>query len=384
MRALVLGGAGLQGSGGARWLAKKDEISGIIVADINLEGAKKVADQIGDKAEAVRIDVAHRESLISLMKSADIVVNFSGPFVKYGVDVVKAAIEARVNYVDIMDDIEPIPDLLALDKFAKEAGVTILCGMGNSPGLTDLYAKYAFHKLDRTDEIQWAFMASLPADPSPTVQGHRIAMFGPRVPVIRNGDITYVRGGSARELIDWPEVGPVTAAVCAHPEPLMMLPNIKGVREASVKGSFSVEEFNQLAWHLSGDLALGSLKPLQVGEVTITSYDFIRYFVVSDEFKQTEIYRTILEKNQAIGECMGVRVVAKGQKDRKRVRYVYKYFSRDRNKPIYTPAVVGAHMVATGKIRLPGVSFPEALDPGPVLGELAKNGIVAEETVEYE
>ena len=42
MRALVLGGAGLQGSGGARWLAKKDEISGIIVADINLEGAKEM------------------------------------------------------------------------------------------------------------------------------------------------------------------------------------------------------------------------------------------------------------------------------------------------------------------------------------------------------
>jgi hypothetical protein len=48
---------------------------------------------------------------------------------------------AKVRYVDICDDLAPTREMLTLDADAKAAGVPALVGMGNSPGLANIFVK---------------------------------------------------------------------------------------------------------------------------------------------------------------------------------------------------------------------------------------------------
>ena len=76
------------------------------------------------------------------------VVNCAGPFYKTAVAVARAAVEAKVNYIDICDDYEATEILFAsdIDQAAKEAGITVLTGMGSDPGTNNVLVKwYADH-----------------------------------------------------------------------------------------------------------------------------------------------------------------------------------------------------------------------------------------------
>ena len=79
----------------------------LIIADLGLDAAQEVASAGGEKARVTRIDVTQRTELKSVMRGADLVMNCVGPFFRFGVPVLKAAIEAGVDYLDICDDPEP-------------------------------------------------------------------------------------------------------------------------------------------------------------------------------------------------------------------------------------------------------------------------------------
>ena len=59
-------------------------------------------------------------------------VNTCGPFYRYGLPVLQAAIESGCHYVDICDDWEPTIEMLKLDQRAKDADVSAIVGLGAS------------------------------------------------------------------------------------------------------------------------------------------------------------------------------------------------------------------------------------------------------------
>jgi len=87
--------------------------------------------------------VKDHEGLVKAIRDADVVVNCAGPFYKTAVAVAKAAVEAKVNYIDICDDYEAAEILFAseIDNAAKEAGITVLTGMGSDPGTNNVIVK---------------------------------------------------------------------------------------------------------------------------------------------------------------------------------------------------------------------------------------------------
>ena len=92
-------------------------------------------DERGRRVVSAQQHVGHPGSLERLAKSSSVIINCAGPFYKTAVAVARAAVEAKVNYIDICDDYEAVPILFsdaAIDKAAKEAGITVLTGMGSS------------------------------------------------------------------------------------------------------------------------------------------------------------------------------------------------------------------------------------------------------------
>ena len=108
---LVLSSTGRVGQRGARFLAKKEIVTKVIVSARNENRLKEVARQVGDKAEAVRLDVLDYEALLELMKKADLVINYAGPGAKVAPVVAKAALKSKIHLVDVQDDAEAVPSL---------------------------------------------------------------------------------------------------------------------------------------------------------------------------------------------------------------------------------------------------------------------------------
>jgi len=122
MRIVVLGGAGGMGSAAVRDLVNSG-VQEILVADYDLERAKGVAEEYKgqkSKVSALFVDANDHKSLVNVMKGADAVASAIGPFYKYGVKVLKAAIDAGVNFVDINGDYDATRDSLELNDKAKK------------------------------------------------------------------------------------------------------------------------------------------------------------------------------------------------------------------------------------------------------------------------
>lgn len=141
----------------ARTVAGLAPVTTLTIADLDrAAGARLAAQCEADKPGVVRsqaIDVLDRQALEALLSPADVVLNTVGPFFRFGVPVLEAAIAAGTPYFDICDDPEPTLAMLALDTQAKAAGIPAVVGLGASPGLTNLLAVKAFGALDEVDEL---------------------------------------------------------------------------------------------------------------------------------------------------------------------------------------------------------------------------------------
>ncbi len=69
MKILVLGGAGLMATGGVSYLKDHDNVSSIVMTDINLEAVDAVATALAsDKISTDTLDVLNRDALINYAK----------------------------------------------------------------------------------------------------------------------------------------------------------------------------------------------------------------------------------------------------------------------------------------------------------------------------
>lgn len=386
MKVLIIGGSGKVGSGVAEGMAKTKEVTQVVLtANTNLEKANKVAQRIGSKAEVVHLVADDRMNLIKLMRPVDLIVNTIGPGSVYAVPMAKAALEAKKNYIDVNDDAQPLPELFALDEGAKKAGLTMITCTGLSPGLTNLFARYGADKLDEVSEIKilWACDIVI-GESSPGNWGHRLDLYGGTVPVFDGGKLAFVRGGSEPEEVDWPmPVGKTVHRICGHAEPLSIPRYIKkGLKRVVCKGAVTPREINEFLVYLS-KAGLESRQLIQVGDVSVSPFDFMRHFMSSVPFKSTNLYEDFIGKERDVGVNLELRVEVGGKKDGKPRRVSCTLVGPERSAGTYIPAYVIGQMVLTGRIQKKGMFCPEALglDPQPILDELAKAGGTYQEEI---
>ena len=107
MRAIVIGGAGGMGQGVARDLIKQQQVENVILADLYPD-PERLSPKLreSEKTTLIKMDVNDHDAMVNTFKEIDVVINCAGPFYKTAVPVAKAAVEAKVNYIDICDDYE--------------------------------------------------------------------------------------------------------------------------------------------------------------------------------------------------------------------------------------------------------------------------------------
>ena len=229
MRVLALGCAGGMGSVAVHAAMDYEAVQEFVIADLNEKSAMALAERMGDKAQAVRLDVTDSNALRSAIESTDVVVNSVGPYYRFGVPILKAAIAAKRHYVDICDDWRPTLEMLDLDQQARAAGITAIVGMGASPGISNMLCVKAMNRLDETTELitGWnaasAFQGELEGsadqgDASAAME-HLVHECSGTVGAYRDGTLTMVKPLENLTL-DYPGFGRFDVWTIGHPEPV--------------------------------------------------------------------------------------------------------------------------------------------------------------------
>ena len=258
MKILALGGSGGMGRFAVRSLINHEKIKKIFVADINAPSAKTFASNFDNKVESLELDITNNEALINEMTKVDIVVNTTGPFFKFGLPILKAAIDTNTHYFDICDDWEPTEKMLLLNNDDRSSEITGIIGLGASPGLTNILAHLAILELDEVSKVYtgWNISGAKPEDKSSqkginAAMVHGIEQVTGYVKVFKNGKYEMVRP-LKEVVINYPEIGEKRVNIFGHPEAISFpyhYPNIKdslNLMHGGEKGLVGILKFIRL------------------------------------------------------------------------------------------------------------------------------------------
>jgi saccharopine dehydrogenase (NAD+, L-lysine-forming) len=357
---VVLGGCGGIGGIASRALAAMGE--DVLIADLDTHGAEDLAQQVG--ARAIALDASSPESLVRAMTGADVVLNCIGPFYRFGPPILAAAIEAGVDYVDVCDDLAPTRLMLEMDDAARTRGVTALIGMGNSPGIANVFVRLcADQLLDQVESVDIMHVHGGEPQEGAGVLKHRIhAMVNP-VPLFVDGEFLEVRqleadGQAFVREFEFRDVGRMPVHPYPHPETITLPRQFPGLRRATNLGVIFPLPYFERTQDLVRAGACAD-EPVTVGGRQVVPLDV----AVALLQRQRPAFLAAAGVTGPAG-CLAVEV--SGVKDAEHHRYVFQLSSTAAGAGEGTgiPAAVGALLMRRGKVAGPGVRPPEAaVDP---------------------
>jgi saccharopine dehydrogenase-like NADP-dependent oxidoreductase len=251
---ILLLGAGAMGNLAAQTVASFPETGSLIIADFNLTAAQTVASACGAKAQAAQVDVTKRAELMTLMGQADLVMNCVGPFFRFGVPILEAAIDAGRDYLDICDDPEPTKAMHELHDRARAAKITAIIGLGASPGITSMLAARARAELDETEELiaAWNIEEDAGGDDKVGYSAaivHWMQQCSGTILECENGSLVEKKP-LAEVALDYPGRGTRTVYTVGHPEPVSFhysYPDLPRSFCVMVMPGLWIKEFRELA-----------------------------------------------------------------------------------------------------------------------------------------
>jgi len=152
-RFAVLGGAGAIGRIIVRDLFESSSKHTILIADFDGGRALSLARSYrSGRVSSTVADAGDPARLAAVLRGYSVVINCTRH--QFNLNVMKAALQARVAYLDLGGLFVWTRRQLRLSRQFTEAGVTAVIGMGCAPGLTNVMAAAAAAKLERIDSIR--------------------------------------------------------------------------------------------------------------------------------------------------------------------------------------------------------------------------------------
>jgi lysine 6-dehydrogenase len=378
-KAVVLGGGGLTGRCSVRDLATSGVFDEVVAADLDPALAAAAAKAAGPKARAESLDVRDRAKVVELLGGASVVVNA----VQYGfnLDVMEAALQARVPYLDFGGLFHMTRRQLALDGRFREAKLLAIPGLGQVPGISNVLAMEAAQGFDRLDSMVirdgWRDLTKNGPEVlftwSPSTFLDEMVL---PAQVFEDGRYREYPAMSGAEEYDFPDpVGPTRVYRTLHSEPATLPESLrsKGLKHCEWKeGGPGIEILRTMA-----QLGLGSDKAVDVKGHPVVPKEFIL---------------ALLKRDKLLGAPDGVEIhdwevcdiELRGTKDG--TPHTAHAVGRFPPRPDWQLTVteyavgvagaVGAELIASGQITGHGVLPPErCIPPGPFRAALKRRGI---------
>ncbi len=350
-----------------------------------------IAGRDGKKAEAfaksfnkpniigVGADLNNHKQMKQVLEGAKVLINATNYY--FNVQVMKTALKAHVNYIDLGGLYHTTLKQLRLhDKF-KKAKIIALLGCGSTPGITNIMAHYGAEKLDRIHEIHIQF-----ADKDYTNYNMPFVVpysmqtvfdeFTKRPAVFTNGKMTFADplGGGINVTFPQP-VGKVLCRYSLHSE-LASLPKhfaSRGIKECSFRGGWDPDFVNKTSFLI------------QAGFASETPIIVKGNKVVPRDVAVALLNRFLPPESVKVNDVEFLRVELKGTRKKKEQTLVV-YCKAVSNKKWNIPAgswdtgvplSIVAQMIATGHISGGGVYPSDArnINPKKFFKELKKRNM---------
>ena len=372
MKVLALGGSGGMGRFAVETCMNFENVSEIVVAEINAEEALKFANLMNEKVSGIGLDVTDIDALKIQMNKVDVVINTVGPFFKYGPPILEAAIDSGCDYLDINDDWEPTIEMLEFHGKAENNSKTAILGMGASPGLTNMLGAAAIEELDEVETLYtgWTMDGATPEEESSqsgvnAAMVHAVQQMTGTVKIHNDGKPKMVKPLKKVE-IDFPGFGKFKPRIFGHPEAITFPHHFKDIKNCINLAHGS--GFSLLKWIMrlvdwkviSTERAAGIVQNLSSS--------------IRKDIEGQGIEYRMSQKNNNLSEPPPLYALAIGLKDGKKASCgtmfnTSKLISMGEATGI--PLACGLKLLVDGKISNKGVFAPEgAIDPNDFFKEL--------------
>jgi saccharopine dehydrogenase (NAD+, L-lysine-forming) len=166
MRVAVLGAGGTIAPAIVRDLAASEEISAMLLLDLDGERAEKVAELHGQgKAKARALDARLAHALVDSLGGVDALINSAS--YRINLEAMNACLEAHCHYLDLGGLYWLTAKQLELSKRFERENLTAVLGIGSAPGKTNLLAARAVEELGGTVDSLHVSAAGRDMNPPP-------------------------------------------------------------------------------------------------------------------------------------------------------------------------------------------------------------------------
>lgn len=380
---LVLG-AGKMGVVLARDLIESDAENRVTLADIDARHLRRARDFIrSQRLEIRQMNVEDKNQREEVFRGKDVAL--SALLHRHSLLALDAAFQTGIHFVDLAGEY-PLPRL-KYDQKARSKDITILSGMGVSPGITNVCVGRAVHLLDEAEKAL-IYVGGNPVRPRPPLK-YRIVyavdsllnFYERKVTIFKNGKIMEVPPLTGVETISFG--APFDNMECFFTDGLSSLlytmrRKIKEeLWEKTIRHCGHIREVQTLK-----DCGLFSTRPIRVHDQKVIPRD---------------VLEVLLDSRMKLGKERDVtlmRVVVSGKKSGRPQTYVYEMIDPYDTRKNYTsmarttcfPASIAAQMILSGMIRKRGSLFPEQIFHArlfnPFMEGLRKRGVKITHRVE--
>ena len=348
-----------------------------MLADLDAPLAQTVAAGLpGSRAKGVGLDAGDAAAVAALVKGADVLVNATIP--RFNNTLMTAAREGKVAYVDLASSSrDPFVD----DGKWKAAGVPAIIGMGEDPGLSNVFARYGADQMDSVDAIRIR-----DGDTASSTEFPFICLFSPETfigetlissRIWKNGAYSVVPPFGGFEQYTFPAPVGLQPVYEVDHEEVDTLPRFIGKGVQYVDFKLALDDRTVRVLQTFQDLQIfGNERPDRVAA---------RKAILQVIPKPADLIGKVEGSAALVVEVDGLQ---QGAPRRLRLSTLIshpeaarKYGSTGTAYLTGTGGAVGALLLATGKVRAPGMHSPETLDPTPFLPMLAERGVVLHEEI---
>ncbi len=382
MDLIVLGGYGEMGRIVTIDLVEHCRGCNITIAGRDVEAARKFAESLKLKGKGVwniswlKVDVRDHTALAKALKGRDVVLNATNYY--NNIHVMKAALEAKVDYVDLGGLYHMTKRQLELDRDFKRAGLTAIIGIGSSPGITNVLAMHSASFLDKVESVEISFGdKTFRKINAPFVVPYALSTlfdeFTLNPYVLVKGRMTKIEPLSIYKKVKFPEpIGDLMCFAVIHSE-MATLPSTlkgKGIEECVFLEGFDQEFVDRVKFLID------------TGFITDRKVTIDGTSVIPREMT-IKLLNNFLPKG-AVDDVEYLRVEmigTKGKKRKKVITYCEVRSNKRWNLPggswdTGAPLSIAAQMIASDEVKTKGVVPPElALDAKRFFKELEKRGM---------
>lgn len=371
-------GAGKMGIVLAKDLIESDNRNKVTLVDISSKRLQKAKEFIkSERLILLKKDVEKEKQRQDIFEGQDVAL--AALLHKHSLLALETAILKGVHFADLVGE-KPL-DRLKYDSEAKKKKVTIISGLGVSPGITNICVGRAVHLLDEVEKAM-IYVGGNPVHPKPPLN-YRIVyavesvldFYERKALILKKGKIKEVPPLSGIESIQFHH--PFSEMECFYTDGLSSLAH---TMQGKIKGELAEKTIRHKG-HAQGikilkECGFFSRQPIKLHNTKIIP---------------RELLEVLLDSKMKLGkerDATLLRIVVEGKKSSKPTTHIFEMIDLYDSEKDYTsmgkttsfPASIAAQMIASGKIAQRGSLFPEEIFQSelyqPLMDALKERGVV--------